>query len=223
MKKVLLRSQKNELFKLIIDKGYDPSNFSWSEEKSSYIIYIKVSKIVHVDTDLFFRFDFFENQWRCVFSPGRFDWEGEERVLSWQDAKTVFIKWLEILKHEVLEPDLWSDISKYQLAVGAEIEVNISNEPFTSYQVDQIIESLNQAKAFLTERNLIDKEHNQFIEDKFNYLVEAARRQGRKDWLHTCIGAIITIAVALALNPGQTNTIWNIIKGAVAGFLKLLQ
>ena len=159
----------------------------------------------------------------CIYAPERYDLVGEMTVYSWLDAKKVFIKWLEYLKSEVLEPDLWENLSKYQVSVETEISEDVSNELFTEYQIDKITESLNQVKAFLHKNKLVSKEHNRFVEDNLSYLAEAAKRQGRKDWLYLCIGVITNIAINLVLNPEQTNTIWNIIKSSVASFIKLLQ
>jgi hypothetical protein len=60
------------------------------------------------------------------------------------------------------------------------------------------------------------------IGEKLDYLLAAAKRQGRKDWLHTSIGVIFTLATALAFSPEQAKTIWNILKVALSGIIQLL-
>jgi hypothetical protein len=67
-----------------------------------------------------------------------------------------------------------------------------------------------------------DEAQNQTINEKLDYLIDAAKRQGRKDWLHTCIGVFVGLAANLALQPDQANHMWHIIKSAISGIVHFL-
>ncbi len=220
---LLLKSQKNEKFKLNKNEGSDPANFIWTEIDSFWLGGEEVNKIEYIDSDFFFKFDFRLNENYCSYSPGEARKVDEKYPGSWEGIKDYVSNWLSYLRREIDQPDFWADIAKYQIPVDSEIKGDVANEPFTAYQAEQIIESLNNVRAFLHENELVSEEHQTFVKDKLNYLEEAVKRQGRLDWIHTCIGGITTIAVALALSPEQVNTIWGFIKSTIAGLSKLLQ
>lgn len=220
---LLLKSQKNEIFELIKNKDLDHANFIWTEVRSTWTSGEAVNMIKYIDSDFFFKFDFRRNENYCSYSPGKVRKVGKKFPGTWQGIKAYFNDWLSYLRREIDQPDFWADIAKYQIPIDSETKRDVANEPFTAYQAEQIIESLNKVRAFLHENELVSEEHQTFVEDKLNYLEEAVKRQGRLDWIHTCIGAITTIAVALALPPEQINAIWGFIKSAIAGLSKLLQ
>ena len=58
--------------------------------------------------------------------------------------------------------------------------------------------------------------------DSLTHLVAAAKRQGRRDWLHTCIGVIVTIATAVGLAPNEVRAIWAIVKTSLSGIVPLI-
>ena len=223
-KNLLLKSQRNEIFEIIKNQGLDPSNFVWEETESSFVEKMLVSEVKYIDSEFYFMFDYDnDDEHFCFYSPGKEKKVDDQYSGSWERAKDYFNGWLSYLSREIEQPDFWADIAKYQIPIDSEIKKDSTNEPFTAYQADQIIESLNNVRAFLHENKLVSEEHQAFVEDKLNYLEEAVKRQGSLDWIHTCIGAITTIAVALALSPEQTNAIWNFIKSTIVGLTKLLQ
>ena len=117
---------------------------------------------------------------------------------------------------------MWDELVKYQLPPGEQISRGIGNEPFTAQQVDQIAESLKKIREYLELELDLDVQQKTLVNEKLDYLLEASKRQGRKDWLHTSIGVIFTLAIALAFSPEQARTIWNILKVAVSGIIQLL-
>ena len=223
-KNLLLKSQRNEVYEMIAAHDLDPANFYWGETESTYQHMTLVSYIAYKNTDFYFKFDYSEeNLHFCVYSPGIEKQIDSEYPGSWECEKGDFSAWLQNIYREINQPDLWSELSKYQLATDTLTTSELGNDPFTAYQADQISESLNQIRAYLHEHQLVSDEHIEFVKQKLTYLEEAARRQGRMDWLHTAIGVIMTIAVALSLDPDRANDIWNIIKTTISGFVKLLQ
>lgn len=228
---ILLKSQKNEILK-IIEKAkkakLNPINFKWSVVSSSMTPELQVSRIDYVGSGYFFKFDFKKGGERHAFcSPG--DQRLIEHMLSehsqwgsWAEDKSSFRDWLFYLSREIYQPDLWAEMSKYQLPPESEVVPDISNEPFTTYQVEKILSGLNQVRAYLEEQRLGSEEQKRFVKERLNYLADAAKRQGRKDWVYTCIGVLVTITTALALSPEQAKTLWYLIRDAMAGIILFL-
>nr|CBH38654.1 hypothetical protein BSM_21310 [uncultured archaeon] len=225
---ILLKSQKNEILKMIKKAKLNPINFKWSVVSSSMTPELQVSRIDYVGSGYFFKFDFEKGGERHAFcSPG--DQRLIEHMLSehskwgsWAEDKSSFRDWLFYLNREIYQPDLWAEISKYQLPPESEVVPDISNEPFTTYQVEKILSGLNQVRAYLEEQRLGSEEQKRFVKERLNYLADAAKRQGRKDWVHTCIGVLVTITTALALSPEQAETLWYLIRDAMAGIILFL-
>ncbi len=91
-------------------------------------------------------------------------------------------------------------------------------------QFEQIQTGITQIKQFLLTNTQASNDQKQIdlINLKMDYLINAAKRQGRIDWLHTCVGVIVTLSTSLALAPEQTKAIWAILKEALIGIVLLL-
>jgi hypothetical protein len=225
----LLRSQKNTILELVKQSELDPFNFGWSKELSKYTstgagIPVEVSRLsyIDVDTDFYFQFDFHKGEHYAIFSPGDNKLVMETYPGSWEGQLSYFRSWLTFLKREIQQPDLWVELAKYQLPPGEQISIEIANEPFTTQQVDQIAEGVEKIRKYLEVEFDLDTQQKALVNEKLKYLLEASKRQGRKDWLHTSIGVIFTIATGLALAPEQAKAIWNILKVAVSGIIQLI-
>jgi hypothetical protein len=224
----ILRSQKNEILNLIKESELDPFNFIWRVGASKYThtdsgVPVLVSRLSYDGTEYYFQFDFVKEQHYAIFSPGGEKLVEEQYPGSWISQLSSVWRWLTFLKREIEQPDLWAELAKYQLPPGEQISSGIGNEPFTAQQADQIIEGLRKVRAYLEAEFDFNEQQQKLVDEKLDYLMGAAKRQGRKDWLHTSIGVIFTLATALALSPEQAKTIWNILKVAVSGIIQLLQ
>jgi len=97
-----------------------------------------------------------------------------------------------------------------------------SNEPFTEDDTARILSGLQQLKAYLTELTSWSAEQTTLVNEKLEYLQDALKRQGRRDWIHTARGVVVTIVVALALNAEQAHIIWNLLGNAIHGIFGYL-
>lgn len=79
---MLLKSQRNEIFKIIQEYGLEPANFSWGKEKyrrgSKNIITSdradvvpSVQKLIYKGRQFYFQFELIEGEYFCKFTPGR--------------------------------------------------------------------------------------------------------------------------------------------------------
>ncbi len=221
-KQILLKSQKNEVFQLIKNAGLDPFNFAWQEETSKFDSSL-VDCLKYQQTGFFFKFDYRERQKHfSTISPGKETLVQDLYPGSWPYQLNNVAEWLSYLKREIEEPDLWQEMSKYQISSAIPIGADTENTPFTVYQFEKIEKAIQQIRSYVIETSQLEQSHRDLVDEKLDYLIGAAKRQGRTDWVHTCIGIIVTIAVAVSLSPEQVNDIWSILKEAVSGIIKLL-
>jgi hypothetical protein len=223
-KYVLLPSQKNQVFDMIEQTELNPANFEWSETQSKYIENLWVPKITYAGSEFFYLFDSLGgNTLAATYSPGEEKLIDETGNLSgWALQRTYVSNWLYYLRREIGRPNLWAEIAKYKFHPASEIVTNISNEPFTFQQVEQILFALKQVKTYIEQQKIASEEQMRFVNEKLDYLAEAVKRQGRKDWIYTCIGAMVTIATALTLTAEHSKVIWSLIQNAIIGVIKFL-
>ena len=222
----LMRSQTNEVLELVKETTMDPYNFSWSEENSrlsdEHGLPLTVSKLRYENSPYYFLFDLHKKMHYSFYSPGEDKLHDQRYPGSWDSQLSDVKKWLSYLEREVHQPDLWDDLVKQKIAYDQKISPDTANEPFSVSQAGQIAEGIENIRKYLLDEFQDDSDSKGLINEKLNYLIDASKRQGRKDWFHTCIGVFAGIATALAMSPDQTKNMWTLLKSAVSGILKLL-
>jgi hypothetical protein len=223
----LMTSQKNSVLECIKHTTLDPFNFRWSKVTSQHTIadgkYARVSKLSYINTDYYFIFDLIKGQHYCLFSPGQEKLHDSQYPGSWFFVLEYIKKWLEYIEREIRQPDLWDELAKHKISYDGNIAKETTNEPFSVSQAQQITGGIEKIRIYLVNEFKDDYNSKELINEKLDYLVDATKRQGRKDWFHTCIGVFVSMATALAMSPEQTNNIWMILKTAVSGIIKLIQ
>ena len=225
--RTLLKSQRNEILALIRNAGLDPLNFEWVDVNSSrstdaFLHGDAVSKLCYRDSGFYFIYDFQKGSQFAEFSPGRDRLVEKQYPGSWPSQRNYTDIWLSCLKRELTEPDMWAQLADYQLPGPEILDPDEGNEPFTAPQVEQIIVGVQQVRAYLQAEADLSGAQLSNMQSQLEYLVSAAKRQGRKDWFHTAIGVIFSLAVSLSLAPEQAKNIWNILKGTISGIVRLL-
>ena len=224
---VLLRSQKNDTLDSIEHTELNPLDFTWTEEETEYVDqygdydYL-VSVLRHTPGNFYFKFDRDTDGWFvCRFAPGKIQFqEDAESTNDWSDVLTNFTKWLSHLEREVA-PDLWEQIKEYTPDETFVATDEISNAPFSYSEAEKVIESLDRLQLEIEENFKLQGDQLAFVSRQIDYLKDAAKRQGRKDWIHTSIGVIVTIATGLALSPEKAKLLWDLVRSCFASVLPL--
>jgi hypothetical protein len=222
----LMISQKNKILELIKKTTLDPFNFRWSDEisrlSSEKRLPLIVSKLSYDNSPYYFLFDFYKERHYCFFSPGNNKLYDKQFSRVWDQQIGYVKEWLRSLEREVSQPDLWGDIVRQKIAYDQKISPDTANEPFSVSQAEQIAEGIENIRKYLLDEFQDDSKSKELINENLDYLIDASKRQGRKDWFHTCIGVFAGIATALAMSPDQANNMWSLLKSAISGILKLL-
>jgi hypothetical protein len=179
-----------------------------------------VSRLNYLGTEFFFEFDLNQGLHYCTYSPGSEKALDQAYPGPWDQQLNYVRMWLQFLERELHAPDLWAEVAKYQITATA--GDNRDNEPFTAQQVEQIVMGLNRVRAYIQTNVSPTPDQLRLVNEKLDYLVDAAKRQGRRDWLHTSIGVFVTLATSLGLSPDALNTIWGFLRESISGVMQLI-
>jgi hypothetical protein len=214
---------KKDTLKCVRQARLNPQSFEWSEENSDMVKKYVFPVLKHRGSNFYFKFDLHlsSGEFRCRFSPGSYSLvEISKMTEDWDTVLTQFRQWLRNLK-EVIAPDPWAEFRGYAPQEPLIDAAEISNIPFSNSEAENIIGSLDKLQAEIEKNFDLQADQLAFVKREIEYLKEAAKRQGRKDWMHTSIGVIITIAAGLALSPEKTKLLWALLKSCFAGLLQL--
>lgn len=221
----LLKDQKNELFRIVRDEGFDPSDFEWvgAEGRRGGRDY-EISVLMYKDSPYFYKFDVVRDGYLCERCPGDKTTADRDDEKIWENVVPDFLEWLRRLKSEIDTPDLWVEAQKYQSVFHMPLEGQTLDIPFSYSEAEQIAGALKQVEERIIEAFKPTNEQLKFIQYKLSYLESVAKKPyGRIDWLHILIGVLTTIAVSLALSPEQANQIFVYFKEALGSIIPLLK
>ncbi len=107
-KRILLKSQKNLIHGMILDKGLDPRDFEWVETFSDLDPEKIISRLINRHSDFFYSFEMRGESHFAIFSPACQSYIGTDYPGTWDAQQRCFLNWLDLLLKEKSEPDLWS-------------------------------------------------------------------------------------------------------------------
>lgn len=196
----LLRSQTNELFRAIEAHGLQPDEFEWGSPVNDQAT--SSMRLVHSPSKYFFEFIHFKlkHSARCAphWSYAAELYLGE--FAEWSRLVGAFGSWLERLKREYFEPDLWHLRAAETRLIVADVR-QLDNAPFSSDEQARISKALAELRSFLVSTGGHSEVQLKFIETRLDHLEESSRRLGRKDWITLAMGTLLNIIVGAALAP----------------------
>jgi len=108
-------------------------------------------------------------------SPREFD------LYTWRSVNEAIKGWAREVRRDVDTPDLWDEVRRRQAVLTGAIFENSDNSPFTAAEQGEIVEQVRQMKE-LVRAQPISEARMRSAEAKLDFLVSAARHQGRKEW-----------------------------------------
>jgi len=182
--------QKNAIFLTVKQTGFDPVEFELGVFNNDETI------LIHKPSN-------------SEFSIGSPDVRGGvivkmvvgdgPRLMSVADDWGPLLRtWLEQLKVELGEPDLWAENGKQPLSELVEGE---DNTPFTVEQQGHIAEVLGEIKRQAAETYGLPDDELKTLNIKLDYLIEAAKHTHRREWVILAIAIISGPFVDAVLTP----------------------
>ena len=115
---------------------------------------------------------------------------------SWGSIIPRISTWLKDVKLDTDTPDLWAELQRdAELLRGATSDDVTDNTPFTPDEQNQIAARLQELAEQMRRTCSLSAAQTRTFDAKLDYLVNASRRFGRKDWLILCAGVIVTATI----------------------------
>ena len=198
----LKRSEKNAVLNFVTEGGLDPLAFQWSEKKRWETfglegVQVMVSILTHGSTGYYIVF----GAASVEYSPGhqkKVEWH--EHYNEWASKGETCRLWIKVLRKELDAPDLWASIGQEKALSTAASSAHLDNRPFTAAEQTLIAAKLDEIKGYILEEQQLTADQGETVERELAYLWESSERLGRKDWLNVLLGALVSLAIGLALD-----------------------
>ena len=142
--------------------------------------------------------------------------------INWETLIQQVNIWAKNLSVEVAEPDLWAELSHMRSGFSFDAGGIDSNEPVTAREAREIKLKLGDLQQKITQEYASSEEVSDIINEKFIYLTDCIERQGKKDWVHTLIGVLASLAIAIGVSAANSDSYWKLIKDTLGTPIKLL-
>ena len=216
----LLNKQKNDVFERVKQGGLDPLGFEWVDRKNAHNVQYSVLRL-RSEPSFYFDFDYTDH-----FRPHCSPWHDRREVrlstASWIEVLNYVNAWIQSLKNELNTPDPWNALSDYTEISGVRVAPNSVNTQFTVPEAEKVAHAIEDIRKLLLNHVGSATAQAAAVNDQLNSLLESSKKMGRKDWFNLAIGALITLAMNIALPPEITKQAFEILKASLTGIVHLL-
>ncbi len=207
MKRVLLNSQRTELYEILVEAGIDPSRTKWTDDQKDWTS----DEVETLEIGLcYFLFgpQGSDNKLHYISRPAPDGGVGVGEVgKSWREITSLFRAWTGYVRTELEHEDPWAKYSSFlppESILTAE-----DNSPYTHAEAEQAAQAIKGLVSYL-ERNVPQYREVQVAYNvNFERMAESAKQgAGRVDWSNQFVGLVISLCVALSLEPETAAAIW---------------
>jgi hypothetical protein len=197
---LLRKSQRNDVFEAIQAVGLDARDFDLADSGAEVQIKHKWSESIFI----------------IGGGPGHYvghyvagdgpDWPYDTH--SWQASTTRVSTWLQEVKRDLETPDLWAELRREVHLLGVGSNEVTENTLFTQDEQNQIAAQLQGLAKHVSDASSLSEAQMQILNEKVDYLIDASRRLGRKDYLNLFNGVILGYLLS-ALPPDVARGIFS--------------
>lgn len=207
----LPKLKANQVYEAIEKAGLSPDDFHWDDDGDD-------TRLRHRPSVAYFVFGGNASKYVVRYAAGDQPvWKLEKH--SWQAVMTSVESWLWDVKRDADTPDLWAELrGRTQLLDGVWDEA-FDNRRFTPDEQGEIAKQLSEFREYVQSAHPPSEQQLADLDAKLDYLVDAATRLGRKDWLIIFVGAIVAWLVASALQSDAAGQIFEALMSGIAQLL----
>ena len=132
---------------------------------------------------------------------------------SFPEVENIFRTWLKTEATKYFEDKAEEEEDRTLQDLWAELDISsisskesriLNNTPFSQDEQKRIVEKLNKLKEEAENLKLVQGRQIELLHERVEYLGEAAKRLGRKDWLMAATGALIELTFEAGLTSEAT-------------------
>ena len=127
---------------------------------------------------------------------------------SWQTLMRQFETWVYEVKRDLETPDLWAELQSRAKLLEIDSGDLAGNTPFTLNEQAEIRRRLRQAVSNIEREYSLSATQKRTLNEKLDYLTDAASRLGRVDWREVFIGTAFTFVLSTAFPPDSARHIF---------------
>jgi hypothetical protein len=218
----LLNTQKTDVFTVIKQGGLDPLLFSFEDGRAT-IDKSPVSVLrFKTERPYYFKFDFYHGNFTAQCSPWQDRRETRFEIGRWSAVPQHVGRWIDCLQSELNTPDPWKALPGYANVADLRIAPDVANTQFTFIETERVTEALNDIRQLVLKHVQGSREQGELIDRELKSLADSSKRMGRKDWFNLVIGALINLAMAIALPADVTRQMFEILRDALSGVVHFL-
>jgi hypothetical protein len=224
---MILKKHKNTLLTIIQESGLDPTRFSAEDgtiDREKFLIIQLRNSPLRFAVRPSDTFDTF--LYRCSnFLPGL---PLGNRLYSHnpQNLYVTFKEWLNSVVTPYLDeastPDFWRLMKDTYSDTIREQQTPDYFEPFSEEEKNQLRLSIGEFRLSIVNNFNPHKEELDAINNRLKHLSDALDKHNKFDWKGIAIHTVISIAITLALNPEQTNHLFQLFKSVFSHIIYLL-
>jgi hypothetical protein len=204
-----MKRQRNEIFEALKANGVDPQNCTLTLMGDDHIdpIATTEAEIRHKPTgSRFWIFDDRSGRYVAAMTVGDAD-RGSRPRCDWAKLLGIFAAWAGELSYETDTPDLWAELQQVHDVLTAAQAAEASNAPFTPDEQAEITRRLDEIKQLVREKFELTDDQLAAIDQRLDDAEEAAKHTGRKTWLYTFYGAVMSTFMTDEIPPHVIQTI----------------
>jgi hypothetical protein len=206
----LILDKRNEVFEAVKAAGINPADFYWDDEGDD--IYLR-----HRWSPAYFFFGGVPGSYITRFVAGD-DVGGELPKFHWYAVMERVALWLLSLRRRIETPDLWGALRSQTELLASASDSALGNMPFTAVEREEIARQLNELRETTKAQYSLSDQQSSDLDAKVDYLVDAAHRLGRKDWLNAFIGVSLSYVLGAAFPPEAAQHVFMTLMTSVARF-----
>jgi hypothetical protein len=115
--------------------------------------------------------------------------------------------WAREVVYESGTPDFWTELQQVPEIMATAQAADASNAPFTPGEQAEISRRLDEIKNLVREKFDLTDEQLATMDQRLDEVKEEAKHQGRKTWLYTFYGAVMSTFMTDEIPPHVIQTI----------------
>ncbi|GAH41984.1 unnamed protein product [marine sediment metagenome] len=225
---MILKKYKNQLLTIIQEHRFETSLFTAENgpigDDNYFIMGLRDSPLRFAVKPYQGSLDSFlyrSSEFRADFPMSSSDHYADEGMLT-----TYFKSWLDDVVQPYLDnvntPDLWHILEETRSRTKSELGTPEDFGPFSDEEKTHIRLSLNEFRLLITQNFNPNQEELKTVDARLQYLSDAIDKHNKFDWKGIAISTVISITIALSLNPEQGNQLFQLFKQIFSNILYLL-